>query len=277
MNIRTATDNDVPQLKRLFEICFGDTDEFLNLFFTGYFPAIEGLVATCDGQVAAMLFICPASFLAGGVRESLYYIYACATDPAFRRQGLMKALLDEAAERTKQRKVRGLLLVPADEHLRSYYAACGFVPFSSLGETVLPSPRNDSFQFARCKLTPDRIATLRQRLLQGNYCVEWGVKHIEMSIRMLELSGGGVVGLVLPDGTAEYAICRRDECLTVLETTVDKTLWTALSQFLKQHFGVETVRFCFPDNDGTPYAMIRTVDSFLPSADDVPYFCMDMG
>ena len=56
-------------------------------------------------------------------------MYACATHPNYRKQGIMKKLLDTIYEEACKEEVAGIFLHAADENLSNYYRKLGFQDF----------------------------------------------------------------------------------------------------------------------------------------------------
>ena len=276
--IRTASEEDVPQLKQLFKTCFNDSDDFLNLFFKEYFPATTGMVAICEKQIAAMLFLCPATMTVNTTCETLYYVYACATLPDFRRKGLMENLLDAAFEYAREQKAWGLLLVPANEPLFDYYEKLGFIPFSSLKEIVVAPAISIQPIFSLCELTPEEVTRIRTQKLNHDYQIHWNAAHVAFTTDMLKQAGGGLIGLRQENGRHDYLLYEVDEeLLTVVETSVEEQLLPQLAAFLQQQFAVSTVHFYLQTVDYEQYSLVKSVKPFSIPKNVIPYFNLDMG
>ncbi len=126
MQLRKARKGDVPALYTLWEAAFGDTKETVDLFFETCFQMQNTLVAVCDGQVRSVIYLLRNTLQNGADSFTASYIYAAATEEAYRGRGLMRAVLAYAAETETARGTDFLYLVPASAHLFQYYAHCGF-------------------------------------------------------------------------------------------------------------------------------------------------------
>lgn len=121
----------IAQAKHLWRVCFDDSPNFLDFYFKhvatpeatliGYNP--EGKAIAHIGLPRYALTISPDTRL-----ESLYISGACVL-PEYRKDGVMRQLmLGLMAEQNKEGGADVLVLIPADEQLRSYYARTfGFV------------------------------------------------------------------------------------------------------------------------------------------------------
>ena len=106
--LRQAERGDIPALKALWQLVFGDTDEFLDAFFELLFPDCRVAVMEEGGRIAA------AAYAIG--LENIRYIYAVATHPDYRGKGYGEAVTLAAA------KGEPAYLYPASEGLRGWYA-----------------------------------------------------------------------------------------------------------------------------------------------------------
>jgi Predicted acetyltransferase involved in intracellular survival and related acetyltransferases len=278
--IREASEQDIPQLKQLFKVCFGDTDAFLNIFFTEYFPNTTCMVAIRDERIVSMLFLCPAKMVADEYRRLIYYVYACGTLPEYRRKGIMEQLLQVSHAFAKQQDAWGLILVPAGEHLASYYLRLGFSPFShNVKEKMTPIAYDEEIEILKpCELSLKQITYIRNRQFKGEYQVLWSQKHIAFSIAMLEQQGGGSLGLQWKNGRKDYVIYEKKKNeLIVKETSVEENILPWLTPLLCKHFDVGSVKYIVPAKEGDPFSMIKPIDPFEIPDNILPYFNLEMG
>ena len=163
MNLDHPKREQVPQLRCLWKEAFGDTDAFLDHFYSKAFSADRCLCATVDGEVAAMAywFHC----------EAYAYIYAVATAEKHRGKGISHALMARIHEILTQRGYAGCLLVPGEESLRKFYRSMGYencggvAEFDAEAGTPLPLR----------KLEPQEYATLRRQYLPAGGVAQEGV------------------------------------------------------------------------------------------------------
>ena len=112
-----------PQMRSLWKLAFGDDDVFLDRFFSTGFSADRcRCVVNEEGKLLSILYWFDAR-LEG---ETYAYLYAVATDPDHRRQGLLRYLLADTRNLLKEKGYAGMVLVPGDQELRKMYASMGF-------------------------------------------------------------------------------------------------------------------------------------------------------
>ena len=103
MRTRKTGPDDIPALKALWKQACGDTDAEIDSFFKTVYPEATGFCAEEDGAVIAMLFALPLTLAHGEEMQKAAYLYAVATDEAFRGRGVCRALM-EFAERTLRKR-----------------------------------------------------------------------------------------------------------------------------------------------------------------------------
>lgn len=122
MTIKQPHKEEIPQLRALWKQAFGDTDAFLDSFFSAAFAFDRCHCVLEDGAVAAALywFSCEAD------GQPLAYIYAVATAEEYRGRGICGQLMAYTHDRLKSLGYAGAILVPGDERLREMYRAMGY-------------------------------------------------------------------------------------------------------------------------------------------------------
>lgn len=114
-------DNAVP-LRRLWQHIFGDTDRFLDDFFARAYSPERCRCVYEEDQLAAMLFW----FNCAWEGQRIAYLYAVATDEAFRGRGFCKALMADTHSHLKKLGYAGCILVPGEPALFDMYEKMGY-------------------------------------------------------------------------------------------------------------------------------------------------------
>lgn len=126
LQCRLATTEDKRALYALWQKTFGDEPAVIDRFFPCVTPN-DIVVCGENGNPVSALYMPRVKLGCGEKTLSAAYIYAAATDTAYRGRGLMTALLQFAAENAQRQSLDGLYLVPAEPTLFDYYGARGFV------------------------------------------------------------------------------------------------------------------------------------------------------
>lgn len=121
-----AGQSDIPQLRQLWKETFGDEDWYLDLFFEHIFSPKDTLVGRCSDKIVAMLYMVPYRLKCQEELWDIIYLYALATDMAYRGRGIMSSLLQMSEKIVEERGCIGSFLIPAEERLWQYYRERGF-------------------------------------------------------------------------------------------------------------------------------------------------------
>lgn len=168
MRAESPKTHHVPSLRALWKDAFGDTDDFLDVFFsTAYSPDRCLTVTENDIPVASLYWfdcVCHGSPIA--------YLYAVATARSHRGQGLCRTLMEDTQEHLEKRGYAGSILVPSDAGLFGMYRKMGYsvdVPISTV--TVAPSSGRVRLEV----IDKERYAALRRRYLPLGAVIQEGV------------------------------------------------------------------------------------------------------
>ena len=125
MELLEKTDPAVTaQLFALWKTVFGDA--YIRLVFDLAFPDCRCFLKAENGRAVSALYLLDCAVKVDDVPFGGYYLYAAATDPAFRRMGFMAALIEEAKAALWDSGQAFIALVPANDPLYSYYERFGF-------------------------------------------------------------------------------------------------------------------------------------------------------
>ena len=97
-NLITISDNMmIPDLKELWKLSFHDEDSYIDFYFEHRYRAENTYVYLDNGIPMGMLTLLPAQIVVtDDSKQPIYYVYAVATHPSMRRQGIAAKLLDYA-------------------------------------------------------------------------------------------------------------------------------------------------------------------------------------
>ena len=93
MRLRKTNLDDLPQLKALWALGFGDTEQEIEAFFAISYPAATGFCAEEDGRLIAAAYALPQELAWGERTAKAAYLYAVTTARAFRGKGVCRALM----------------------------------------------------------------------------------------------------------------------------------------------------------------------------------------
>lgn len=113
-------------VRTIWKDVFGDSDEYLNLFFSEKYKDENTLLAIEEGRVVASLQMLPYEITFYNEKITFYYLAGLATLPAYRNRGLMAQLIKKSHELMRERQIPLSILIPAEESLFAYYERFGY-------------------------------------------------------------------------------------------------------------------------------------------------------
>lgn len=193
MSINYPDLSQIPQLRALWKNAFGDTEEFLDIFFSRGFSPDRCRCVTVDGSVVAALYwfdaVCSA--------EKYAYLYAVATDPAHRGRGLCRALMEDVKELLAGQDYAGLILVPQNDSLAAMYRRMGYRDCTYVTEFTAPA---EDTPLTLRRLTVREYAEARRSFLPADAVLQEGENLDFLNGFSLFFSGNGWLAAVSIEG-----------------------------------------------------------------------------
>lgn len=171
MIISSPKISDISRLKELFAQAFGDEGDFIDIFFDTAFSQSHARAVYIDEKIASMLYWFDCEYSGG----KLAYIYAVATDKAYRGQGLCQMLMENTHKHLKELGYIGAILVPSEPSLFGFYQRLGYKDCSFIGESEAKSA-TQGCHFT--KIDKQEYALLRKEYLPKNSVIQEG-KNLE--------------------------------------------------------------------------------------------------
>lgn len=147
----------ITELRRLWQQAFGDSDAFLDGFFSAAYSPDRCRYLVADGRVQAMLywFDCMLD------SKKYAYLYAIATDENCRNQGLCRRLMAATHDHLRSLGYAGALLVPGSRELFRFYEKLGYTTACHVEEFTATAGEPISLH----PVDTAQYAALRQQLL----------------------------------------------------------------------------------------------------------------
>lgn len=257
ITIRQATNSDIPTLKKLWYVCFGDDLSYIDTFFEKMFVADNTVIAQIDDKVAGVVHLLKRS-LNGNV---FLYGYAIGVFPEFRGQNICKSMLDKIKEYTKKNDLL-FGLHPANEKLAEFYQKIGLNVMYSLKEI---DATNFSYKkkYVLDDVTEDEFFNMRKESFKNS--VEWDKNAIDYIFKNCE-----TVKKIDVDGIIRYfVLSKHNDTVTVKETTAKDDEIIKVSSSIKECFEVEKIRYFLSSESALQGEMKAVIYGFLPKDDTV--------
>lgn len=124
--IQFANKNTAPEVRSMWKICFEDTDEYMDLYFSRQYRDENTLIYWVDNKAVASLQMIPYSIRFYGEAIPFYYLAGLCTLSEYRNKGYMGKLIRKSFSIMRERNIPLSILVPAEEWLFDYYERYGF-------------------------------------------------------------------------------------------------------------------------------------------------------
>jgi len=155
------------QLKKLWQLAFGDSQEFIGLFFSTAYSPDRCLYLTEADQITAALYWLDCEHK--GQKQA--YVYAVATHPDHRGKGLCRQLMDKTHAVLKEQGYTAALLRPADAGLRQMYRKMGYRDATCVSEFSCTAGQPTQLR----KVEMEEYTRLRRQFLPEDGILQEGV------------------------------------------------------------------------------------------------------
>ena len=152
------------EIRALWEQCFGNEGGWIDVFLRTAFDPQHTRVLTRQGRTVAALTWMDAEC----EERKLAYLYAIATHPDFRGQGLCRELMAQTHRELAQMGYAGTVLVPADAGLRRMYGKMGYENFGGIREITATASDPVTIR----TVSAEEYAALRRKLLPAGGVVQ---------------------------------------------------------------------------------------------------------
>lgn len=124
--ITFASKAKTSDIRQMWKTVFGDTDEYIDLYFTRKYKPENTLVYLEENKPVASLQMLPYTITFYGKRLDFYYLMGLCTLPEYRRRGYMEQLILHSHQIMQQRHIPLSVLVPAEDWLFGFYEKYGY-------------------------------------------------------------------------------------------------------------------------------------------------------
>ena len=280
--IARAAREQIPELRALWASVFGEGTDYLDAFFARVFVPDNTLVWTEGGHVVSALYILPYMIPNRGEHLRAAYLYALATEPAWRGRKIMSQLIEESFRLCAARGYALAMLVPAKDSLFGFYRVFGFADY--FDRVRIEKTHGEMLSLAAgsapARLTKASAAHIfrqyRQSPFFGDGCVVLSAEQNAFSCDVLKASGGEALTFAV-DSVPYYALLTNTAgTLTIDETDADARALGPLCAALCGRYEFEKAVFIQPRCFGKvetrrgrrPFAMAKL---FMPVDIERPF------
>lgn len=137
--IQFANDSLKQQVWDMWKTVFGDTNDYMEIYFRDKYSNENTLLYMIDEKAVASLQMLNYNISFYGEEVPIIYLSGLVTLPEHRGQGYMKQLIYRCFEVAAKREIPLLILVPQENWLFDFYDKYGFAKTFDSGANDLPS------------------------------------------------------------------------------------------------------------------------------------------
>lgn len=244
IKLRYARKTDIPVLKQLWQICFGDRMRYIDVFFEKMFVAENTIIAETDSRVAGVVYLLERTLFG----EKFMYGYAIGVFPEYRGNNICETMLQFIKEKSID---EGFLfgLHPANEKLTQFYKKIGLNEMYYLKEADCSHMMSDEV-YEPEDIVASEFYNLRENAFKN--CVKWNEAALEYIIK-----NGEVVKKIPLQHKKLYFVLSVQENTAILKETnaTDDELPIVISS-VKHHYNVENI-ICLLSNESVLNGTIK--------------------
>jgi len=206
VEIRLSINADIPNLKEIWKICFGDDDAYIDFFFDNKYKNDQTFILICDSEIAAMLTMIPIKIIRSNNKSyNSVMLYAIATHPKYQGRGFSTQIMDYTKQYLLKHKVDILTLVPADKSLVNFYRKRGYSggfyirEYKLTYETIKEFTRDKTNKLIIEPVKPEEYNKIRNKQLQGRFYVEYSNGEIDYQKKLSKRTGADIYTLDIED------------------------------------------------------------------------------
>ncbi|MCD8031307.1 MAG: GNAT family N-acetyltransferase [Bacteroides sp.] len=203
------------QVKNLWKICFTDSDEFMDLYFSLRYREEINLAIRKNEEVVSALQMIPYPMTFCGQIVDTSYISGACTHPEERSQGFMKELLTQSFRRMYQQNVAFSTLIPAEPWLFDYYNRFGYSTVFYYSECTFPVPTSRVPKAYKIHSTTGFIQEVydyfQSRMRQRPCCIQHTESDFVVILADMSLAEGRIYRLIKDEKIRAMAITYQEE------------------------------------------------------------------
>lgn len=254
------------QMMELWGKCFDDSPKFIQHFFSCFYRAPRFVTLERDEQVLASLFMLRCHVLYYGHRICGSYIYGVCTHPDYRRQGLMRELIEKACRKAYHRYDSFVCLVPGEDWLFDVYHRMNFLDAFYVKDHESRFPRY-GFEAGCIKKaeTPDEAwEYLSKKWSEYTIAVIPDKFGFKFRFNDLRNNGGGTYIYQKDGKVSGVVMVQCCEPLTILQELQADTeeIRKDLIGYVAALYPLSTIRYRTAETrgNGRPYGLVRIIN-----------------
>jgi len=204
--IRRAKNSDIGTLKEIWKLCFGDSDAYIDLYYSHRYKEEETVVLEYKGKVVAMVTMIPVKTVATDNHsfDSVMF-YAFATHPQYQHRGFATHIMDFCNQYLQDNHIAFSVLVPEGEGLFDFYRQQGYQDSFAILEVALTQQEIKRFitdESATCRIRsadPKEYNHRREEWLHTSFHIGYTHQDIAYQKKLSQASGADIYVIDIGD------------------------------------------------------------------------------
>lgn len=136
--IKFADEHTTPLVRQMWKICFEDSEEFMDVYFSRKYRNENTLIYFEEGVAVASLQMLPYTITFYGETIPFAYLAGLCTLPEHRKKGYMAQLIHQAHIIIAERQMPLSILIPAEDWLYGFYEKYGYQQVFDKSDELIP-------------------------------------------------------------------------------------------------------------------------------------------
>jgi predicted acetyltransferase len=259
------------EIADLWKVSFGDSDEYIRLYFDRVYKEEHTLTIRENGRVISAVQMLPYEMTYCGTTVPIAYVCGACTLPSERGKGRMNRLMRQAIQVMRDRHYALTTLIPASAWLFNFYERFGYATafdysLQTYRRSVMPHAPSCGKMVSCQDVSPDMGYAYFDRKQRERACAvlhtacDWNIILQDC----LNAHGGAWVALRngLPEGLA-IAVPTDRNTVYIKELFCDRPdVKESLIRHILTHFHRQTAQLRLPPtpSDARPYGMAHILD-----------------
>jgi predicted acetyltransferase len=196
INIKPAKQQNLKELAiSLYKLCFDDDDRFVDFYFNKRYTEKNHFTIFENKSPVAALQIIPYIMTFFDSKIDMAYLSAICTHPDFRKQGLMKKLLEKTHRQLFDDGIYAAFLIPADSYLFDVYGKNNYQTIFYHTKTLInvgnSCLKNDYkiYEYPEAN-KHDAFKYFDRKMSERNCCIQHSFSDFEIVCEDIYNSGG---------------------------------------------------------------------------------------
>lgn len=188
--IRFADEKDIPGLREIWHISFGDSKEYIDMFMEHQFKGARTVVYEEDSKILSMFFLFRCDFSINEKTHPSFYLYAAATLPQYRGKGIMGKMLEFSKLYAAEKNFDFIILSPAEKSLYDYYSRFGFKACFKSKKITLSLKSENEYRENFSENDFEKMLAMRNAAVKKSDGVLWGEKFFRYAVHENDYTSG---------------------------------------------------------------------------------------